>query len=69
MNKYKYHGIYNITIYKFDEYGNEEKNADGNIKLYTSKQDVDLSYVNDWFELDNLEEAHLGNTRIPNIII
>ena len=69
MNKYKYHWIYNITFYKCDEYGNEEKNADGNIKLYTSKQDVDLSFVNDWFELDNLEEAHLGNTRIPNIII
>ena len=69
MNKYKYHGIYNITFYKCDEDGNEEKNADGTTKLYTSKQDVDLSYVNDWFELDNLEEAHLGNTRIPTIII
>ena len=55
-SKYKYHGIYDITFYKCDEDGNEEKNEDGSIKLYTSKQNVDLSYVSDWFHIEDLEE-------------
>jgi hypothetical protein len=56
MSKYKYRGIYDITFYKCDEDGNEEKNEDGSIKLYTSKQNVDLSYVSDWFHIEDLEE-------------
>ena len=56
MSKYKYHGIYDITFYKCDEDSDMETNEDGTIKLYTSKQNVDLSYVSDWFELDDLEE-------------
>ena len=48
ISKYKYHGIYDITFYKCDE--------DGSIKLYTSKQNVDLSYVSDWFHIEDLEE-------------
>ena len=56
MSKYKYHGIYDITFYKCDEDGNQETNEDGSIKLYTSKQNVDLSYVSDWFHIEDLEE-------------
>ena len=58
MSKYKYHGIYDITFYKCDEDGNQETNEDGSIKLYTSKQNVDLSYVSDWFELEDLTDYH-----------
>ena len=56
MSKYKYHGIYDITFYKCDEDGNEETNADGTTKIYTSKQNIDLSYVSDWFDIEDLEE-------------
>ncbi len=56
MSKYKYHGIYDITFYKCDEDSNMETNEDGSFKLYTSKKNVDLSYVNDWFNIEDLEE-------------
>lgn len=56
MIKYKYHGIYDLTFYKCDEDSNMETNADGSIKLYTSKQNVDLSYVSDWFDTEDLTD-------------
>ena len=55
-SKYKYHGIYALTFYKCDEDSNMETNEDGSIKLYTSKQNIDLSDVSDWFDTEDLIE-------------
>ena len=71
MSKYMDHGIYDITFCKYDEDGNQEKNADGRIKLYTSKPEVDVSYVSDWFDIEDLTDYHeeIGNTNIINDVL
>ena len=61
MSKYKYRGIYEIIFYKSDEHGNEEKNKDGSIKLYTSEQNIDLSDVSDWFDTEDLIEDNFDD--------
>ena len=68
MSKYKYHGIYDITFYKCDEDGNEERNADGTTKIYTSKQNIDLSYVSDWFDIEDLTDYHEQIDNTNNIV-
>ena len=47
-------GVWDITFYKSDDKGNELKDKDGNIKLFTT--DVCMSYITDRLEIDNLQE-------------
>ena len=60
-SKYKYHGIYDLIFYKCDEDSNMETNEDGSIKLYTSKQNIDLSDVSDWFDTEDLIEDNFDD--------
>tara|TARA_R110000772_G_scaffold247119_1_gene360901 strand:+ start:45 stop:212 length:168 start_codon:yes stop_codon:yes gene_type:complete len=48
--------VWEITFYKVDEDGNELLNDDGSVKLFTQSRNIDLSWVAESVDADELEE-------------
>lgn len=48
--------VWDIQFYKVDEDGNELLNDDGSIKLFTQTRDIDLSWIAESVDANELEE-------------
>ena len=48
--------VWDIQFYKVDEDGNELLNDDGSVKLFTQSRNIDLSWVAESVDADELEE-------------
>lgn len=48
--------LWDLQFYKTDFEGNEIKNKDGSIKLFTVVRDIDLSHISEYVEHEDLEE-------------
>lgn len=51
--------VWDIQFYKIDEHGNELRNNDGSVKMFTESRDIDLSWVADSIYEDDVKEVEL----------
>ena len=51
--------VWDIQFYKVDEDGNELRNDDGSVKLFTPTRDIDLSWISDSVYEKDVEEIKL----------
>jgi len=49
-------GVWDLQFFKVDEDGNELLNKDGSIKLFRDNGELDVGYLTDGLEDDDLEE-------------
>jgi hypothetical protein len=48
--------VWDIQFYKVDEDGDELRNDDGSVKLFTPTRDIDLSWISDSVYEKDVEE-------------
>ncbi len=48
--------VWDIQFYKVDEDGNELRNDDGSVKLFTPTRNIDLSWISDSVYEKDVEE-------------
>jgi|11_taG_2_1085331.scaffolds.fasta_scaffold06040_7 hypothetical protein len=53
--------VQNAQFYKVDEDGNTVRNDDGSVKMFTIHQNVDVSFISEYFDEHELTEVKEGS--------